>query len=60
MAVIAGQIRADLSSKGNIIGPYDLLIAATSIESNRILVTHNTKEFARVNNIQLEDWEAKI
>ncbi|MCD4817344.1 MAG: type II toxin-antitoxin system VapC family toxin [Candidatus Cloacimonetes bacterium] len=60
MAVIAGRIRADLSSKGNIIGPYDLLIAATAIESNRILVTHNTKEFIRVNNLQLDDWEEVV
>ncbi len=57
MAIIAGRIRADLSSKGNIIGPYDLLIAATALESNLILVTHNTKEFIRVDNLKLDDWE---
>ena len=57
MAIIAGKIRANLSLRGNIIGPYDLLIAATAIATNRILVTHNTKEFKRINNLELIDWE---
>ncbi|MEA1973053.1 MAG: type II toxin-antitoxin system VapC family toxin [Candidatus Cloacimonadota bacterium] len=57
MAIIAGKLRADLSARGNIIGPYDLLIAATALETDRILVTHNTKEFKRVTHLQLDDWE---
>ncbi|MCB1177077.1 MAG: type II toxin-antitoxin system VapC family toxin [Leptospiraceae bacterium] len=54
---IYGQIRTDLEKKGTPIGPYDLQIAAITIANNCILVTHNTKEFSRVNNLQIEDWE---
>ncbi len=51
-----GRIRADLEKKGHIIGPNDLIIAATVLSQNGILVTHNTKEFSRVTNLALEDW----
>lgn len=52
-----GEIRAELSKKGTLIGPYDLQIAAIALANNLILVTHNTKEFNRVANLQIEDWE---
>jgi tRNA(fMet)-specific endonuclease VapC len=54
----AAQIRADLAQAGTPIGPYDLLIAATALANNLILVTHNTREFNRVSGLQIEDWEA--
>ncbi|MDH4201253.1 MAG: PIN domain-containing protein [Spirochaetia bacterium] len=57
IADICGEIRADLEKLGTPIGPYDLLIAATAISKDLILVTNNTKEFIRVKNIQLEDWQ---
>ncbi|MCC5636220.1 type II toxin-antitoxin system VapC family toxin [Nostoc sp. CHAB 5844] len=57
MAKIAGKIRADLAANGIPIGPYDLQIAATAIAKNFILVTHNTREFSRINGLKLEDWE---
>jgi tRNA(fMet)-specific endonuclease VapC len=56
-AKICGNIRADLSKKGTPIGPNDLIIAAIAIQNNLVLVTHNTKEFSRVKNLKLEDWE---
>ncbi|MCC5630109.1 type II toxin-antitoxin system VapC family toxin [Nostoc sphaeroides CHAB 2801] len=56
-ARIAGIIRAELAANGTPIGPYDLQIAAIAIANNLILVTHNTREFGRVNGLQLEDWE---
>jgi tRNA(fMet)-specific endonuclease VapC len=52
-----GTIRADLARKGNLIGPYDLQIAAIALAHGAMLVTHNTKEFSRVVGLQLEDWE---
>jgi tRNA(fMet)-specific endonuclease VapC len=52
-----GTIRADLARKGNLIGPYDLQIAAIALAHGATLVTHNTKEFSRVAGLQLEDWE---
>mgnify|MGYP003411270667 len=51
-------IRAELTSKGQLIGPNDLLIAATALAHGAILVTHNTAEFSRVPGLLIEDWEA--
>jgi tRNA(fMet)-specific endonuclease VapC len=55
-AEIYGLIRADLERKGQIIGPYDMQIAAQSISRNLILVTNNISEFSRISNIKLENW----
>ena len=52
----AGQIRALLASKGTPIGPYDVLIAGQAMARGLILVTHNTREFARVTGLQTQDW----
>jgi predicted nucleic acid-binding protein len=38
-------------------GYNDLLIASIALSHNLILVTHNTKEFIRVEGLQIEDWE---
>ncbi|MCK5695125.1 MAG: type II toxin-antitoxin system VapC family toxin [Desulfobacula sp.] len=52
----AAMIRADLESKDTPIGPYDTLIAGTALSNNATIVTHNTKEFERVNGLNFEDW----
>jgi tRNA(fMet)-specific endonuclease VapC len=52
----AAEIRAELERKGTPIGPYDFLIAATALTDNHILVTHNTKQFQRVDDLKLTDW----
>lgn len=56
-AAEAAQIRADLAPQGKPIGPNDLLIAATARAHDAVLVTHNTREFSRVTNLRLIDWE---
>ncbi|WP_375451508.1 type II toxin-antitoxin system VapC family toxin [uncultured Devosia sp.] len=56
-AFAAGEIRAHLVAEGRMIGPYDLLIAAQATTRDLIIVTHNTREFARVPGLRLEDWE---
>ena len=53
----AGQIRAQLASKGTPIGPYDVLIAGQAMPRELTLVTHNTSEFERVPGLKLEDWK---
>jgi tRNA(fMet)-specific endonuclease VapC len=53
----AGRIRADLERVGAMLGPMDLLIAATALEFNATLVTHNIREFGRVIGLHYEDWE---
>jgi len=51
-----GRIRADLEKKGAIIGPNDLIIAATVLSNGGTLVTKNTKEFRRVEGLHVENW----
>jgi tRNA(fMet)-specific endonuclease VapC len=55
-AEVYGRIRADLATRGTPIGPNDFMIAAIALANNLILVTHNTREFARVAGLSLEDW----
>jgi tRNA(fMet)-specific endonuclease VapC len=52
-----GRIRADLTARGTPIGPNDLMIAAIALAHHLILVTHNVREFGRVEGLHLEDWE---
>lgn len=52
-----GSIRAHLAGAGTIIGPNDLLIAATTRALGMTLVTHNTAEFGRVPGLLVEDWQ---
>ncbi|MDO5140413.1 MAG: type II toxin-antitoxin system VapC family toxin [Eubacteriales bacterium] len=51
-----GRIRASLERKGMPIGPMDMLIAAHAKAENLILVTNNTREFNRVEALDVEDW----
>jgi tRNA(fMet)-specific endonuclease VapC len=55
-AEVYGLIRAELERKGQLIGPYDMQIAAQAISRNLILVTNNISEFSRIPNIKLENW----
>jgi len=52
----AGDIRATLTRAGTPIGPYDILIAAQARRRDALLVTANTREFARVPRLKIEDW----
>ena len=53
-----GEIRADLLDR-RIRAPIpDLFIAATALEHQLTVVTHNTRDFARVPGLTLEDWYA--
>jgi tRNA(fMet)-specific endonuclease VapC len=53
---IYGDIRAYLETRGQPIGWNDLMIAATVLAHDGIMVTHNTKEFSRIDGLALEDW----
>ena len=55
-AEVYGQIRAELERKGTPIGPMDLLTAGHARSQGLILVTNNTREFARVTGLRIEDW----
>ena len=56
-AEVYSLVRAQLEKLGTPIGPNDLLIASIALANNLTLVTNNTDEFARVENLHLEDWE---
>ena len=51
-----GLIRRQLEKEGTPIGPNDLVIAATAIANDMILVTHNIREFSRIKGLKVEDW----
>ena len=59
-ALAFGRLRAQLASAGTPIGAYDLQIAAIALVNNLMLVTHNTREFSRVEGLQIEDWEVTV
>ncbi len=56
MAKASASIRATLERRGKPIGPLDGLIAGVALAESTTLVTHNTREFARVEGLSLTDW----
>ncbi|ABQ25342.1 type II toxin-antitoxin system VapC family toxin [Geotalea uraniireducens] len=52
-----GEIRATLSRQGTPIGPNDLMIASIASVHGAVVVTHNSREFSRVDGLKIEDWE---
>ena len=56
-AWVYGKLRQKLTSDGLMIGGMDLLIASIALNHRLTLVTHNTREFARIKSLKLEDWE---
>ena len=55
-AISYAKIRYELEKDGKSIGPNDLIIAASVIANQGILVTHNIHEFARIPGLLVEDW----
>ena len=57
-AAHTADIRADLESRGCVIGPYDLMIAGHARSRGLVVVTGNLGEFQRVQGLRCEDWLA--
>ena len=55
-AEAAASIRAYLEARGTPIGAIDTLIAGVALSLDATLVTHNTREFSRVPNLNIVDW----
>ena len=55
-AKITAQIRTNLENQGTPIGAYDTLVAGTVLSNNAILITHNLKEFQKIDELKIEDW----
>ena len=54
--VLYSEIRWDLERRGQTIGPNDLLIAATVVANEGVLITHNTQEYSRIPRLKIQDW----
>jgi len=52
------QIRAALKARGTMIGANDLFIAAHARSLKLTLVTNNTSEFGRIQDLKIENWAA--
>ena len=50
------DIRVTLERQGQVIGPYDLMIAGHARSLGLVVVTNNVREFARVEGLRIEDW----
>lgn len=50
------KIRSDLRKSGTMIGANDLFIVAHARSLGLTLVTNNTREFARVRHLKIENW----
>jgi tRNA(fMet)-specific endonuclease VapC len=55
-AQVAADIRSELKKKGTPIGSFDLLIAAIAMSQECILATSNVSEFARIKDLQIQNW----
>ena len=55
-ALSYGRIRAALELRGTPIGSLDMLIAAHALSLEVVLVTNNTREFARIPELQVVNW----
>ncbi|MBA2245278.1 MAG: type II toxin-antitoxin system VapC family toxin [Gemmatimonadetes bacterium] len=53
------QLWADLASRGQIIGPNDLWLAASCVAHGLVMVTANEREFRRVPGLEVEAWPAR-
>lgn len=51
-----GELRANLERRGGVIGPNDMLIAAHALSLDKVVVTANRREFARVPGLRVENW----
>lgn len=46
----------ELRERGEMIGAHDLLIAATALARDLTLLTHNLREFERLEGLRVEHW----
>lgn len=53
------EIRHALTSQGESVGDFDILIAVTARHFDLTVVTHNTKHFSKIPGIQYVDWVGK-
>ena len=55
-ATTYATIRARLETRGTVIGPNDLILASTVLAEGGTLVSRNTREFGRIEELPIDDW----
>ena len=53
---IGSRIRRALRQRGELIGDFDILIAATAMNEDATLVTDNARHFQRVDGLRIENY----
>lgn len=56
IAQTAAEIYANLRRKGQLIGHNDVLIAATAIANDMVLITNNINDFGRMKGLEMDNW----
>jgi tRNA(fMet)-specific endonuclease VapC len=51
-----GDLRAELERRGTPIGSLDTMIAAHALNLQATLITNNTREFAQVSGLHVDNW----
>ena len=51
-----GEIRSILEKSSTPLNDTDLMIAATAVANNLVLITGNEKHFSVIKNLQVENW----
>jgi tRNA(fMet)-specific endonuclease VapC len=51
--------KARLRFSGEIIHDFDLLIGATAVQQNMVMVTNNVRHLSRLQGIVIEDWTVR-
>lgn len=57
---VYGKEKARLRKEGFLIPDFDLLIGATSIVNNFIIVTNNEQHLSRMASINIENWTKSV
>ncbi|TKK71769.1 type II toxin-antitoxin system VapC family toxin [Ilyomonas limi] len=55
---IYAKEKAKLRKQGLVIDDFDILIGATAVANDMIMVTNNVAHLSRLDNIVIEDWTA--
>ena len=53
---VFSDIKAKYEKIGIVVADFDLLIAATALVYNHVLVTNNTKHFEKIRELTIENW----
>jgi tRNA(fMet)-specific endonuclease VapC len=56
MIEIFGVLKSDLEKVGKPLDDFDLILAATAMSHNLIIVTNNEKHFGRIDGLKMENW----